>query len=389
MAVEFTDFVVPGVDFELLALLERTESGNNLYESMERGGTDEPIEGDIGFGSGENRITRIRIDGIRLTFYDDDTPTSIHLRDYFDGDGNDLTIYFWVELSADQIALVSWPVNPTSGGGGSWTYWDVTDANFTSVLNLDISVGDRFGFGLGRATAAVLEERIRVDGSFGPVTGAARVRTSAPLPARIRVDGSFGPIAGAVSIQLVPPPGLILPDLVGEEFDAVEALLLAARLRLNVVYRGSPTADIGRVLSQIPIPGTFVNAGFPVLLVVGTAEPNPAIIGPDTGVRIPHFSSPLTLDGSSFAANEQNDTEEVVAAIRAILQTQLGSRESLPNFGIPALEFLESDEQLSAISNAIVEWEPRAEFVLTDSGESLVESLAREYLLDLERTSDA
>lgn len=74
---------------------------------------------------------------------------------------------------------------------------------------------------------------------------------------------------------------------------------------------------------------------------------------------LPHFSLPLRLDGSSFAVVEQNSQEEIMQAVEAILRTEPGFRDELPEFGLPDPTFRQGGVSENDVREAIVRWEPR------------------------------
>ena len=61
-----------------------------------RGGTDTPLDGELGVGEGETRITRIRTDATRIRMNHNDVPVPLSFSEYFNGDGSDLTI--WLQI---------------------------------------------------------------------------------------------------------------------------------------------------------------------------------------------------------------------------------------------------------------------------------------------------
>jgi hypothetical protein len=91
---------------------------------------------------------------------------------------------------------------------------------------------------------------------------------------------------------------------------------------------------------------------------------------------IPHFDIPFRLRGTSFAVNEQDSVDDVLAACYAVLVYQPGDRELLPEFGTPDLTFETIPVPKQPIYDAISAWEPRAEIAITsdpDRFDSMVE----------------
>ena len=72
---------------DFAALIEIAETPPTFYADSDRGGTDSPIDGELGLGFGETVISRIRhtTSGSteRLTLNDNDNPAALGLDDYF------------------------------------------------------------------------------------------------------------------------------------------------------------------------------------------------------------------------------------------------------------------------------------------------------------------
>lgn len=76
---------------------------------------------------------------------------------------------------------------------------------------------------------------------------------------------------------------------------------------------------------------------------------------------VPHLAIPFRIVGSSALAVEQDSDEELTNAAWAILSTELGSRDELPEFGVTDLPFRDGSDVSGEIADAIREWEPRLE----------------------------
>ena len=99
-----SDFDDSGLDVEAAALLEASApgtAGNNLYADSDRGGTDTPLEGELGLGPDDVVISRIRHGSETvLSLNDNNNPASLALDDFFEGDGNGLTLYLQTKRTA-------------------------------------------------------------------------------------------------------------------------------------------------------------------------------------------------------------------------------------------------------------------------------------------------
>lgn len=89
----------------------------------------------------------------------------------------------------------------------------------------------------------------------------------------------------------------------------------------------------------------------------------------DTQVIAPHFDLPFRFGGKNGAAVivEQDSPEEILNGIRIIIAYPIGSREDLPEFGIPDVLFLTKPEDIvSKLADAIARWEPRAQAFIAE-----------------------
>lgn len=91
-------------------------------------------------------------------------------------------------------------------------------------------------------------------------------------------------------------------------------------------------------------------------------------------VEIPHFSLPFRRDLNGRAVVvEQDSDEEIVDCVEVLLSTEKGSREEIPEYGIPDQVFRQNGADLAQIGASIDRWEPRAEHFLERDG----------YLIDM------
>ena len=149
--LSLSDFNDSGLDVETAALLEASApgtSGNNFYVDSSRGGTGTPIEGELGVGTGETVIDRLRrASTANLTLNDSNSPVVLDFNTYFGtgGAGADLSVY----LQTTSDGLVSFTVASTLlSAGGNWLNVTLPTAARTLLDNL--ATGDRFIFALAR-----------------------------------------------------------------------------------------------------------------------------------------------------------------------------------------------------------------------------------------------
>lgn len=92
----------------------------------------------------------------------------------------------------------------------------------------------------------------------------------------------------------------------------------------------------------------------------------------------PHFSLPFVASGSTFATVEQDSDEDIGACVYVIAATPVGSLIDQPDLGIEDRTFEQMGADLSAedISEAIEEWEPRADATTVASIDGLTERVS-------------
>lgn len=78
--------------------------------------------------------------------------------------------------------------------------------------------------------------------------------------------------------------------------------------------------------------------------------------------EIPHFASPFRVRAGRAVVIEQDSDEELLQSVATLLRTPVGSRDELPEYGVPDLPFrTDTGEIEQEILAAIREWEPRVE----------------------------
>jgi phage baseplate assembly protein W len=82
--------------------------------------------------------------------------------------------------------------------------------------------------------------------------------------------------------------------------------------------------------------------------------------------------------------HEQDSRDEISACVFAVLNTPLGHRTDLPEFGRPGQAHKRGGADLAGLERAVALWEPRADLIaLRESG--LLAEMAREAGLDTVR----
>ena len=94
----------------LVASAAATVAGNIFYADADRGGTDTPLDGELGLGADNTVISRFRrVSDAIVVLNDNDNPAAFDIGPYFDagGDGNDLTLYFQTLSGAVSFSVAT------------------------------------------------------------------------------------------------------------------------------------------------------------------------------------------------------------------------------------------------------------------------------------------
>ena len=135
----------------LVASADTLPVPSSFYADSDYGGTDTPLEGELGLGPDNSIIGRLRRqlnDAVAtLTLNDDDNPLSFSIGDYFadGGAGRGLTMTLQTSAgSADMDAVTYY-----RRGGGSFAHWTLS-TEFQALLD-PLVTGDRFIIAFWRA----------------------------------------------------------------------------------------------------------------------------------------------------------------------------------------------------------------------------------------------
>ena len=135
---------------DALALLTANLSqATRLYIAPERGGTDAPIDGELGIGGPlQTLITRISWNGTDINLNDSDVPVALTLRDWF---GEPSSISPWTLTIQTDEGTAS--TNQLGGTGGGFANFRFAGHPNIGIIN-NITAGRRFLMGLTRAVLA-------------------------------------------------------------------------------------------------------------------------------------------------------------------------------------------------------------------------------------------
>ena len=183
-----------GLDIEFSALIE-VSATDNLYVDADRGGSDSPVDGELGLGDDETRISRIRWDAgnARLIFNDNNLPQDLDLSTYFGagGDGNDLTFYV-TDFSGTYTFNIA---DNILASGANFLQFSSLSSTLVTIFD-DISVGDRLIFSAARPEAVVRQVAVALTRTGGAVT-AAVIKT---VPDSHEITVSLTRTGGTVSV---------------------------------------------------------------------------------------------------------------------------------------------------------------------------------------------
>ena len=148
-----------GLEVDCKALLVASDAGtagNFIYEDADRGGTDTPLDGELGLGADESIISGIRRrTATVLQLNDNDNPVTFNISSYFGtgGAGNDLTIYLRTLANGEVSFPVAGNVDTRTGSMVRFTL-------STEAQNLleNLASGDRIIFKTARAAAAIIRD---------------------------------------------------------------------------------------------------------------------------------------------------------------------------------------------------------------------------------------
>ena len=196
-----------GLEVDAKALLVASDAGtagNFIYEDADRGGTDTPLDGELGLGIGNTVISGIRRrTATLLQLNDNNNPAALDIGDYFSagGAGEDLTIY--LQTMAD--GEVSFPASDVNFSRVDQVRFTIA-ADAQTLLDNLVS-GDRLIFKTARPAAIPpLDAAGTLTGDLaGSIEGSASLGTAPALDATGALTGDLaGSIEGAASLGSSP-----------------------------------------------------------------------------------------------------------------------------------------------------------------------------------------
>ena len=214
-----------GLEVDAKALLVASDagtSGNFIYEDADRGGTDTPLDGELGLGADNTLISGIRRrTTTTLQLNDNNNPVALDIGDYFSagGAGEDLTIY--LQTMAD--GEVSFPASDVNFSRVDQVRFALAADAQTLMDNL--ASGDRLIFKTARPAAIPpLDAAGTLTGDLaGSIEGAASLGTDPAVDATGALTGDLaGSIASEASLGTPPDLDTAIGDLTGDLAGSIE-----------------------------------------------------------------------------------------------------------------------------------------------------------------------
>ena len=195
MPLELTDFDQTGLEVDALALIVAAPPPA-VYADSDRGGTQTPEGGDIGIGTGETRVSRIRIQnsGQIVNLNDNDNPQPLTMSDHFGASGSASPWTLYIQTN-DGVASSAQLGNV----GGNYVNFQFGTED-AAILNA-IAADDRFLIGFARRLLPVAAE---FAGAAGSIDVAVTKQATSAQPIAAEFAGAAGSIAIAVTKQATP-----------------------------------------------------------------------------------------------------------------------------------------------------------------------------------------
>jgi phage baseplate assembly protein W len=81
-----------------------------------------------------------------------------------------------------------------------------------------------------------------------------------------------------------------------------------------------------------------------------------------TDAQVPHFAYPFRFERHGISTVEQDSLDDLAQCVQVIIQTRIGERVEIPDFGVDPIVF-NDDIDRDALQRALEDWEPR---IITD-----------------------
>ena len=279
-----------GLDEDLLALIDPVVNGEYVYQDSDRGGTNAPVDGEIGLGPNNSLISAIRVrsSGGVIRFHDDDDPVEFVFSTYFAGVGSDLTLYIqtWAGVASASAG--------TQGAG--YSNWNFAAAADRAIVN-GILTSERFILAFARATPVQGAGTIT---SANPTLAADAILVHDPLAGAGAVTAANPFIAAAGTLGTA-PTALAGTGTVTAANPSVAAAATLAAAPQPVAGAGTVTADNPAVSADADLAGAIT----PLATQGTVSAANPSVTGDANLGPLPASqvgAGTVTADNPSLAA---------------------------------------------------------------------------------------
>ena len=209
-----------GLDVDCKALLVASDdatTGNFFYEDADRGGTDDPLDGELGLGDDDTVISGVRRrTATILQLNDNNNPAALDIGAYFaaGGAGNDLTVYLQTLADGEVSFTVASAVSFSRVDQVRFTL----PADAQTLLD-NLEDGDRWIFKLARPEAVTpTDQTVSAEGRHETRGEAAITETPGPATDQVITgEGRHETRGQAVVTEETPPPTPATDQLVTAE----------------------------------------------------------------------------------------------------------------------------------------------------------------------------
>ena len=270
VALTLADFDDDGLELDMLALL-RAGAGNvgTIFALPPRGTVGAILDGEIGLGTDDAIITRIRRRAGNTLIINNNDPLS--LADYFGagGDGADLT--FYIQTTA---GVGSFPVSSAEAAGDNFLRLGPFDADLDALVD---NIEDGHKFIVAFARPAPTEIAVRGTAAAGAAETAATVARVTPAVRPVAGRAEAGAAEARAHVRQVPALAIAgAADAGGAETTATVArIVLAIRaLRGSADAGGAEARARLTRIGHLPVHGTAAS-GAPALFAHVARVPPP------------------------------------------------------------------------------------------------------------------
>ena len=299
--LQLSEFDQAGLDTDVLALIIANPDGNpsasnTWYADTNRSGADSPDAGELGIGTNQTLISRIRkTNNNTILLNDNDIPQALALRDHF-GDPN--TDSIWTLHIQTVHGIASSNQLATTGGGYANFVFSGDDIDILDGIEQDT-----------RFIIAITRETIVVEATFSGVSSTLSTTITKTSPGTESINAILSGVGGSLVSEVTktaPPLELDDFDDTGLIIDA--AAIITAAFSTETVGGTSGTSwyrDTNRGGSNVPVEGAL-GLGTDETVITRIWRAGDRVLLNDNDVNAAGGSAPLTLS-SHFGSSDTSD----------------------------------------------------------------------------------